>query len=184
MKAKLANTLLITIIGTLLFAVPALSTIVEHMTVERLSEIATLVVLGEVRTVDARWNKDQTKIYTHISLSPTEILKGDQRLTDVHIKQIGGTVGETAALLPGSPTFEPEEQVLLFLENRKDGDGYMVIGLYQGKYKVVKELTDGEQILQRDVPHRGISIVDSTGKPTTEKHTLSEVRAIVKGGTR
>ena len=184
MKARLTNTLLITIMGTLLFAVPALSTVVEHMTMERLSEVSTLIVLGEVRTVDARWNGERTKIYTHINLSPTEVLKGDQRLTAVHIKQIGGTVGETAALLPGSPRFSPGEQVLLFLENRKDGDGYMVIGLYQGKYKVVKELTDGEQILQRDVPPRGISIVDSTGKPTTEKHTLSEVRAIVKGGTK
>ncbi len=184
MNAKRITTLLVALVGTFLFAFPALSTVVEHMTMERLSQVATLVVLGEVSTVEARWNRDNTKIYTHINLAPRETLKGDGRLTDVHIKQIGGTVGETAAELPGSPVFSPGEQVLLFLEDRKDGDGYIVIGLFQGKYKVVNELSDGEQILERDVPARGISLVDSTGRPTTDKHTLSEVRAIVKGGAK
>jgi len=166
-----------------LFAAPAWTTVLQYLDVEQMSEIAAVVTVGEVERVQASWNADHTKIYTRVTVRPTEIIKGDRDLASVTLKLIGGRVGDAVAELPGTPQFEPGQRVLLFLEPRRDADGYLIIGLFQGLYRL--DEASGDDLLYQDLPPRGVTIIDNSGHPATSRmHTLADIRRIVKGGGR
>lgn len=165
-----------------LVAVPASTTVLQHFDVERLSAVATIIAVGEVGSVDARWNEPHTKIYTRVSVNPTEVLKGGRDLGPLTIKMIGGQVGGDAASLPGTPVFVRGERVLVFLEPREDGDGYHIVGLFQGVFRLRRDERGDEQLYQDPQPRDVTVVDDGGGRAATRMVTLEDVRAIVKGG--
>jgi hypothetical protein len=168
-----------------LVAAPAATTVIEFLDVYQMSQIASVVAVGEVERIEADWNQSHSKIYTRVTVRPTELLKGDQRLGSLTIKMIGGTIGDTRVHLPGTPPFAIAERVVLFLEPRDDEDGYLVIGLFQGKFSLRQDQRGGDEMLYQDIPPRGVTIIDKPGHPASSRmFTLSEVRRIVKGGGR
>jgi len=167
-----------------LVAAPASTTILIHFDVEQLSAIAAVVAVGEVDGVEARWNPTHTKIYTRVSIKPTEMLKGGRDLDVLTIKMIGGQIGQDMARLPGTPELVQGERVLVFLEPRDDGDGYLIVGLFQGLFRLRKG-AQGDDLLYQNPTPRGVTLIDSSSSPAaTRMLTLTEVRAIVKGGGR
>jgi hypothetical protein len=77
--------------------------------------------------------------------------------------------------------------VLVFLEPREDGDGYLTLGLYLGKFKVFNDPKTGREMLLRPGLKPGVTIyraVESNRVETVK--TLDEVRALVHkaGGGR
>jgi hypothetical protein len=167
-----------------LIAAPAATTVIQYLDIEQMSEIAAVVTVGEVERVQASWNDDHTKIYTRITVRTTEVLKGGRDLESVTLKLIGGRVGEAIARLPGTPEFEPGQRVLMFLEPREDRDGYLLIGMFQGLYRL-DENTGSDDLLYQDLPPRGVTIIDNAGHPAASRMcTLAEIRRIVKGGSR
>ncbi|HUT78240.1 MAG TPA: hypothetical protein VM285_11160 [Polyangia bacterium] len=165
-----------------LVAAPAAATMLLRFDVEQMSDIAAVVAVGSIDGVEARWNDTRTKIYTRVSFRPTEVLKGARDLGPLTIKMIGGQVGEDVAYLPGTPGFEPGERVLLFLEPRDDGDGYLIVGLFQGLFRL-RRGDRGDELLYQDPPPRGVSLIDDGSSPAVSTMlTLADVRAIVNGG--
>lgn len=162
-------------------ASPALATMVLHLEIEDLIPLSPLVVVGQVNTIEASWNADRTKIYTRVSVTVEEQLRGSAAAAVVEIKLIGGNVDGTLAEMPGAPRFEPGERVLLFLEPRKDSDGYLPVGLFQGKFQVFRDPKSGLDLLLRDEPGRGVTVVGGTAKVQAAR-SLREVRALCKGG--
>jgi hypothetical protein len=169
---------------TTLVAAPASTTMLLRFDVEEMSDIAAIVAVGEIQAVDARWNDAHTKIYTRVSFRPTDVLKGARDLGPVMIKMIGGQVGEDVAHLPGTPVLVPGERVLVFLEPRDDGDGYLIVGLFQGLFRLRPD-GSGDELLYQDVAPRGVMLIDSTPEPPASRMLdLADVRAIVEGGAR
>ena len=166
-----------------LIAAPASTTVIQYLDVEQMAQIAAVVAVGEVERVESSWNDEQTKIYTRVTIRTTEVLKGERGLESVTLKLIGGKVGEHVARLPGTPVFEPGDRVLCFLEPREDQDGYLLIGMFQGLYRL--DDSGGDDLLYQDLPPQGVTIIDNTGHPAVSTmYTLPEIRRIVKGGAR
>ena len=162
---------------------PAAATVVLQLEIEDMIPMAPVVVIGEVNKVEASYNAEKTKIHTRAWITPTEILKGPAELGTVVVKTIGGQVGDTVARLPGAPSFVEGERVMVFLEPRKDKDGYLTVGLYQGKFKVFRDPATGKDMLLRDTPERGVSVVAKGANHFDAKvRSLDEVRALFAGG--
>jgi hypothetical protein len=171
----------------LLAASLAGATVLVALQVEDLAQMSPVVLVGEVNTVESGWNPEKTRIHTRVQITPIEVLKGPADLGTVKVKFLGGQVGETVAHLPGAPHFEVGEKVLVFLEPRKDQDGYLPVGFYQGKYKVFTDPATKKEMLLRDGPELGVKLVGGVDdrRPETVK-TLDEVRGILKrtGGVK
>ena len=167
-----------------LVAAPASTTTLLHFDIEEMTAIAAVVAVGEVDGVEARWNDARTKIYTRVTIKPTEVLKGASNLRRLTIKMIGGKVGEDAARLPGTPELKPGERVLVFLEPRDDGDGYLIVGLFQGLFRLRKG-AQGDDVLSQDPTPSDVTLIENGSRPAaTRMLTLGDVRAILKGGGR
>lgn len=169
-------------LGILVMAAPAaLATVVLDQPLEAMVARAPVVVLGEVNQVASEWNEDHTRIYTRALITPTEVLKGSTVSVVISVKTIGGKVGNTLAELSGAPRFQVGERVLLFLEPRKDGDGYLTLGYFQGKFRVFKDASSGKELLLRDPPEKGVALVQTNHILGAEKiRTLDEVRALLR----
>jgi hypothetical protein len=146
-----------------LVAAPASTTTLLHFDVEQLTAIATVVAVGDVVGVDARWN--------------------DTHLGQLTIKMIGGQVGQEVAKLPGTPELATGERVLVFLEPRDDGDGYLIVGLFQGLFRL-RNGAQGDELLYQELPPESVTVIENSSSPATRMLTLKDVRAIVRGGVR
>lgn len=163
------------------------ATVLLALEVEDLAVMSPVVLVGEVNAVESSWNPSKTQIHTRVLITPIEMLKGPSDLGTVKVKFLGGKVGDTLARLPGAPRFEVGEKVLVFLEPRKDKDGYLPVGFYQGKYKVFTDPATRKEMLLRDGPDLGVKLVGGVDdrKPETVK-TLDEVRDVLRrvGGVK
>ncbi len=170
----------------LLVASAASATVLLALEVEDLAIMSPVVLIGEVNTVESGWNPQKTRIHTRVLVTPIEVLKGPADLGTIKVKFLGGKAGDTVANLPGAPRFEAGEKVLLFLEPRKDRDGYLPVGFYQGKFKVYTDPGTKKEMLLRDLPELGVKLVGgATGRPEAVK-SLDEVRDILRrvGGAK
>jgi hypothetical protein len=171
----------------LLMAPLAAATVLVALEVEDLAVMSPVVLVGEVNAVESGWNPGKTQIHTRVLITPLEVLKGPGDLGTVKVKFLGGQAGDTVARLPGAPRFEVGEKVLVFLEPRKDKDGYLPVGFYQGKYKVFTDPSTKKEMLLRDGPELGVKLVGGVGASRPEAiKTLDEVRGILKrtGGVK
>ena len=164
-----------------LMAAPvAQATTVIDLQVEDLAVVAPVVVVGEVNQVASNWNADGTRVYTEVTVTSSEVLKG-KIAASFTIKTIGGVVDGQKAALAGAPRFQEGERVLLFLEPREDGTGYLTLGLYQGKFQVFKDPRTGQDLVLRDGPEHGVQVVTQVGIAGIERvRSLDEVRALVQ----
>jgi hypothetical protein len=169
----------------MILAGSAAATTVLQMEIEDMIPMAPLVLVGEVNQIESSYTADKTRIYTRVWISPTEVLKGPAQTGTVVVKTIGGQVGDTVAFLPGAPRFERGERVLVFLEPRQDGEGYLTIGFFQGKFKVFNDPKTGREMLLRDTPTQGVSVVARDANHfDSPARSLDEVRALFAGGER
>lgn len=164
-----------------LLALPATATVLLPLTVDDLARLAPLVLVGEVNSVKCEWNQKRTKIYTRVLVTPSEVLKGNKNLGAVAIKTIGGRVGDVVAELAGAPHFSVGERVVVFLEPRRDGDGYNTLGLYQGKFELVRDPHSGRELALRPEAGRGVGFAAEAALSKRENLlSLEQIRAAVR----
>jgi hypothetical protein len=127
---------------------PALATVAILTSDAELTQSSRVVLEGEVLSAVSQWEDDV--IYTYIEVSVGRVLKGRLKGSTVVVKQLGGTVGEIAWILYGSPAFRKGERVLLFLDTWPDG-ALRVAHLFMGKYDVVRDAGTGRSRAVRKV---------------------------------
>jgi hypothetical protein len=120
----------------LLLAAPVLATTVQKMELPQLVSASDNIVQGRVESAEARF--ESNRIYTYVSIVVDEPLKGERRRA-VLLKQPGGTLGARRTWIAGMPQFNPGDEVIVFLRDRRDGT-FDVTGLNQGKYDIVGNL--------------------------------------------
>jgi Matrixin len=100
-------------------------------------------------------------VFTHITVAPQEILKGEIGDGDFTVKQLGGTVGHLRSWLEGSPGFLVGEKVLLFLDTNQDGSAG-VAHLYQGKFSLFTDHEMGKEFAYREDTPDGVHLRSET----------------------
>ena len=97
---------------------------------------ADLIVIGRVIDAKSSWNETRSQIYTYVSLSLEEIIKGCSLKKDITIRITGGAVGEIGAVVPEMASFRKGERALVFLERDLHSDHYLVLYGRYGKYEI------------------------------------------------
>jgi hypothetical protein len=109
------------ITGFIVFIFLALSAFaqVQSVTMAELTGEAELVAIARVQDMRCEWNDDKSRIFTRVTLSVDECLKGDQAMKSVEILNPGGEVDGVGELYSHTAKFAPEEEVLIFIKKDK-----------------------------------------------------------------
>ena len=104
---------------------------------------ADIVAVGKVSALASRWNQDHSRIFTSVTLSVDQYVKGGTPGQALTLVVPGGEVDGVGELYSHTATFQQGESVLVFAE--KDARGtYTVASGQQGKYTVRKDDATGE----------------------------------------
>jgi hypothetical protein len=97
---------------------------------------STSIVHGVVVETHSQWEEGGGEIYTYVTLSAQEVMKGSRpEATTVTFRQIGGQVGDRVVYVPGTPRFSAKQEVLVFLTGLDKGGYPQVMGIYQGAFR-------------------------------------------------
>lgn len=116
------------------------------MDVAALTKSSEVVVRGYVLKVEPRWTTDRSRIITDATIEISETWKGATGAKTLVAMQPGGEIGEIGQRVEGVASFEPGEEVVLFLEPR--GDRFTVTGMAQGKFRLERS-SDGKVTFAR-----------------------------------
>jgi hypothetical protein len=95
----------------------------ESLNLKQLARASTTVVIGEVLT--QRAEVDSNGISTYVTIIVNDTLKGrDREVIDVRVP--GGSFGDLEVIVPGTPKFINDTEVLLFL------NGSTIVGVDDG----------------------------------------------------
>ncbi|UCF78392.1 MAG: hypothetical protein JSW03_09890 [Candidatus Eiseniibacteriota bacterium] len=119
----------------LLLAVTQSHAIMTRATLPELAAGATGIVRGQVLDVTSRWDSEGKTIFTYVTISVDEWLKGAGPET-VTVRVVGGKVGGVGLWVEDTPVFAGGESVVTFLEPSEEELAHDVRGLFQGKFSV------------------------------------------------
>ncbi len=105
------------------------------------------IVVGKVTKVKSKWNGDRTQIYTLVSISVDQYIKGKLPRKTITLKQLGGTVGDAVLWVADAPRFTAGEEVLVFIR-----PGLVpVVGMSNGKLSIDDDSTGRKLIAGTDL---------------------------------
>ena len=108
--------------------------LVVKLSIEEMTTMAQSILVGNVTHI-ANYQGDKGYIYTQITLSVEQTIKGETR-GGVIITVPGGEVNGHKMLVEDAPSFQLGERAMVFLEE-PDGT-FVVVGGFQGKYTIDK----------------------------------------------
>ncbi len=112
--------------------------LVVKKSIEELTYEANVILAGEVKSMESRWNTERTLIYTYVTISVreyTKALPGMREVKEITVKVPGGEVGDIGLKVSDTPEFREGEEVFLFLRV-EELPIFRVAGLFQGKYTI------------------------------------------------
>lgn len=149
----------------LLLSSLAAATTVVPMSVERLTQASSRVVVGQAEDSWTEWNPQHTIIYTKTRFRVTDTLKGEAATTIV-VKQLGGRAAHYEQKVDGVRPLNRGESAVLFVHPSQSNDGTEVItGLMQGNFRLMRSKT-GELIVNNGVSD--VKRYDPTSQVVTE----------------
>jgi len=141
MKGRILFSLAISI----LLAASAGATTLVRLSLEQLSQAATVVIRGRILAQESHWNTAHTQIVTRTTVQVVQSVKGVAP-SRVVIDQPGGAVGNVRVRVAGTVFFKPQDAFYLFLEPaRRDASQFLLVGMLQGAYRIVRNPRNGEE---------------------------------------
>jgi len=116
-----------------------ISGIIKPKSLEERIDEAHMIIVGEVLEVRSEWNADRSIIFTYVTVSVEEYIKGSYLLKEIKVKILGGIVDGIGAWVPDTPSFSKGEKVLLFLRPDRYSECFWVVNQVYGKLTVTKE---------------------------------------------
>lgn len=172
-------------LALLLFASPALATIVEALSLRELVRASSLIVIGQVESQRARYD-EQGRIVTDVTLRVEESLHGAvARSSRITIERLGGAVGDIGMHVEGEPRFENGERILLFGQRFVTPRGPVVrpVGMAQGVLPIEGEMvlpnSEGLGLVTRDAQGHLIPATGAVTAPRTRDALVEELQALV-----
>ena len=113
---------------------------------------ADWILRGLVLSVEDAVRDQGLPAFQDVTIEVGEILKGEWTDPVLHIAVPGGEIDGRMYLIPGVPTFHAGEEVLVFLTLLPTGEK-AVVGLRQGKYRIVTDPATGIPEVERSLEH-------------------------------
>jgi hypothetical protein len=167
---------LILTVGFALAAGLSAATTLEPMGLVDLTRWAGTIAHGRVTEVHPQWVQNGRQIDTFVTVEVSTYLKGDfgRYLT---FRAPGGQIGADRSLVPGAPSFEPGQELVLFLDGQQRTWPY-VVGLSQGalpvqtdaqghKWVLAPGLSAGEAVGAAGLPVRTRIPLEDLGRQVT-----------------
>ncbi len=121
-------------------------TVIPSLTMEQMIHRSSRIVRGKVIQKHFLWGPKHRYIYTEIRVRVLEQMKGET-LPVVVVRKLGGILDGIESKVPGTANYQLQEEVVLFLEKKRLGRYYFVMGLAAGKYSVLRG--SGQILLKR-----------------------------------
>lgn len=136
-----------------------LATLVQPVALPELVKRSPTIVHGTVLETRTQSEAGGGQIYTYVTVSGREFLKGGPpQGASITFRQIGGQVGDQVVYVPGTPRFSPKQEVLLFLTGEDAGGYPQVMGIFQGALRPVSG-PGGEQRVEGLGPEGNTSLL-------------------------
>ena len=119
--------------------------------IKNLTKGADIILTGKVTQQTSSWNKDKTRIYTKATIQVNEYIKGNNTQSTVTVNYLGGEVGEIGEMYSHMPSFEDNEEVLVFLKKDEKNTDYKVFSGEEGKISVINDPQTGEKVTTSNV---------------------------------
>jgi hypothetical protein len=119
--------------------------------IKNLSEGADMIVTGKVVNQKSEWNSDKSKIYTNVTIQVDEFLKGSNNQNRIVIKNLGGEVGNVGETYSHVPTFQDDEDVLLFVKKSTKDESLRVFEGDEGKLTLYQDKITGEKVTSKNI---------------------------------
>jgi Matrixin len=153
-----------------LMSAPARATTMIRMTDESLVLGSSAIISGTVTDVQSARSASGA-IYTYVTVTIDEVIKGYLPTASVTIRQPGGQVGDDVEWLFGNATYAIGEQVIAFLD--QDGDGFLRTSqMALGKFSVEYDAT-GQAVAMRQLDD--VDVV-SLGGAAVQSHQVDDQR--------
>jgi hypothetical protein len=118
---------------------------------KKLSRGADVILTGKVTQKKSSWDKTKSRIYTKATLQVNEYLKGADGDNFVDVTYPGGEVGDVGEIYTHMPTFEDNEEVLVFLKKNGKNHQYQVFSGEKGKITVLKDAKTKTKVTRTNV---------------------------------
>lgn len=128
----------------LLLALPGAGALSQskELTTEALAGQAEVVAVGRVSSLVPQWNEDHSRIFTRVTLSVDQYIKGGSAGQPLTLLVPGGEVDGVGELYSHTAVFQSDESVLVFAQKDREGN-YRVSAGQQGKYTVKRDDASG-----------------------------------------
>jgi hypothetical protein len=159
----------LTILLAVLLASTAYAATVKILTLDEMTGASSVVVQGRILASRSDWiNGKSSLIVTYYTVQADSYLKGDLGRT-FELTEPGGNVGIVSASVPGAPTFQVGEQVVLFVQTNGSRNIHQAIGFEQGVFRVRRDPASGALAVNHSQPlAKGGQIVASDENPSLE----------------
>jgi hypothetical protein len=114
----------------------------KELSTEALAGQAEVVAVGRVNSLISQWNEDHSRIFTRVTLSVDQYIKGGNAGQPLTILVPGGEVDGVGELYSHTAVFQSNESVLVFAQKDRQGNYHVSAG-QQGKYTVIKDDASG-----------------------------------------
>ena len=166
------------------------------LTIEERMERADWVFVGTC--VEKRSEIDLTldRVVTYYTFSVSEVIKGKMG-TRVTFKQYGGEVAGRSTRILGMPTYQEQEEIVLFLRPESRFGFSSPVGAFQGMYPVVLDRAAKKKVVyvpDRDARAAGMSapkiappdsiLPPPVGSPIPLENFIAALRRMVKAKDR
>lgn len=119
--------------------------------IKNLSQGADLIVTGKVVNQKSEWSPDKSKIYTNITIEVDEFLKGSNYQSRIVIRNLGGEVENVGETYSHVPTFQDDEDVLLFVKKSTKDESLRVFEGDEGKLTLYQDKKTGEKVTSKNI---------------------------------
>ena len=160
-------------LGILLCGTVRASTFIDMPTTD-LAQSADVIALGRVVSVEGALTA-KGRVFTYVTLTLEEALKGHAPSGSITLKQLGGQVGDLDAFIHGSPRFELGERVLVYLTRSPDGSLH-TSHLAMGKFGIVLDSVSGRELALRDFGEARLFTPQRRRRPSRDARPLEELR--------
>lgn len=118
---------------------------IEKKTLEESIKSTDLIIVGEVQSVESKWDQKRSHIWTYVTVSVDECIKGSNISRNIVVKVPGGIIKEEGIIqeFEYSPIFRKDEKVLLMLRFLPDIEQYAIVNSAFGKFSI----TDTNRII-------------------------------------
>lgn len=141
---------ILTLLLIVLFIPQLAQSQVKSATMKELTTSADMIIIGKVQEMNSEWNDQKTRIYTKVTLSVDECMKGDPAVQSIELRQPGGEIGEIGEFYSHTAKFAEEEEVLLFVKKDKQNNLRVCRGI-NGKFPIkLNQLT--RQVMTNNRP--------------------------------